>query len=91
LESVAKWRRWPQWTKKFGSFSSFQGGELTRDSLSKTVVNFLWQGKVIRAVPDPRAVVEPEYFVDPIAIAGLHNKYQSALSPFFAVSAQKGE
>ena len=25
------------------------------------------QGNVIRAVPDPRAVVEPEYLVDPIA------------------------
>jgi len=49
--------------------------ELTRDSLSKTVVDFLRQGNVIRAVPDPRAVVEPEYLVDPIAIACLHNDY----------------
>ena len=44
----------------------FSNRELTRDSLSKTVVDFLRQGNVIRAVPDPRAVVEPEYLVDPI-------------------------
>jgi hypothetical protein len=47
----------------------FSNREFACYSLSKTVVDFLRQGNVIRAIPVPPAVVELEYLVDLIAIA----------------------